>query len=83
MSKFVIKSYLKRVVLEDLKEEIEVLSKMIVKEYREHVRKHGLSFKVRALDNTGFRHGIDIYSTDKKYFFSLKRRNSLSRTLVH
>ena len=74
MSKFAIKSYLKTTILEDLKEEIEVLSKMITKEYREHVRKHGLSFKVRALDNTGFRHGIDIYSTDKKYFFFKEKK---------
>lgn len=74
MSKFTIKSYLKTTILEDLKEEIEVLSKMITKEYREHVRKHGLSFKVRALDNTGFRHGIDIYSTDKKYFFFKEKK---------
>ena len=74
MSRFAIKSYLKTVVLEDLKEEIEVLSRMIVKEYREHVRKHRLSFKVRALDNTGFRHGIDIYSTDKKYFFFKEKK---------
>lgn len=74
MSKFVVKSYLKNVVLEDLKEEIEVLSKMIVKEYREHVRKHRLSFKVRALDNTGFGHEIDIYSTDKKYFFFKEKK---------
>lgn len=74
MSKFTIKSYLKTTILEDLKEEIEVLSKMIIKEYRDHVRKHGLSFKVRALDNTGFRHGIDIYSTDKKYFFFKEKK---------
>nr|DAK61122.1 MAG TPA: hypothetical protein [Caudoviricetes sp.] len=74
MSKFVIKSYLKRIVLEDLKEEIEVLSKMIIKEYREHVRKHGLSLKVRALDESGFRHSIDIYSTDKKYFFFKEKK---------
>lgn len=74
MSRFVIKSYLKRVVLEDLKEEIEVLSKMIVKEYREHVRKHRLSFKVRALDETGFRHGIDIYSTEKKFLFFKEKK---------
>lgn len=74
MSKFTIKSYLKTTILEDLKEEIEVLSKMITKEYRDHVRKHGLSFKVRALDNTGFRHGIDIYSTDKKYFFFKEKK---------
>lgn len=74
MSRFAIKSYLKRVVLEDLKEEIEVLSRMIVKEYREHVRKHGLSFKVRALDETGFRHGIDIYSTDRKYIFFKEKK---------
>lgn len=74
MSRFTIKSYLKRVVLEDLKEEIEVLSRMIVKEYREHVKKNRLSFKVRALDETGFRHGIDIYSTDRKYFFFKEKK---------
>lgn len=74
MSRFAIKSYLKRAVLEDLKEEIEVLSRMIVKEYREHVRKNRLSFKVRALDETGFRHGIDIYSTDRKYFFFKEKK---------
>lgn len=74
MSRFVIKSYLKTVVLEDLKEEIEVLSRMIVKEYREHVKKNRLSFKVRALDETGFRHGIDIYSTDRKYLFFKEKK---------
>lgn len=74
MSRFAIKSYLKTVVLEDLKEEIEVLSRMIVKEYREHVKKNRLSFKVRALDETGFRHGIDIYSTDKKYLFFKEKK---------
>lgn len=74
MSRFAIKSYLKRAVLEDLKEEIEVLSKMIVKEYREHVRKHRLSFKVRALDETGFRHGVDIYSTEKKFLFFKEKK---------
>lgn len=74
MSRFAIKSYLKTVVLEDLKEEIEVLSRMIVKEYREHVKKNRLSFKVRALDETGFRHGIDIYSTDRKYFFFKEKK---------
>lgn len=80
MSKFVIKSYLKRVVLEDLKEEIEILSRMIVKEYREHVRKNGLSFKVRALDETGFRHGIDIYSTDRKFLFFKEKKLMKSDT---
>nr|DAF97416.1 MAG TPA: hypothetical protein [Myoviridae sp. ctijX18]DAQ61284.1 MAG TPA: hypothetical protein [Caudoviricetes sp.] len=74
MSRFGIKSYLKSVVLEDLKEEIEVLSRMIVKEYRIHVRKHGLSFKVRALDETGFKHGIDIYSTDRKLLFFKEKK---------
>nr|DAO83433.1 MAG TPA: hypothetical protein [Caudoviricetes sp.] len=74
MSRFAIKSYLKTVVLEDLKEEIEVLSRMIVKEYREHVKKNRLSFKVRALDETGFRHGIDIYSTDRKYLFFKEKK---------
>ncbi len=74
MSRFAIKSYLKRAVLEDLKEEIGVLSRMIVKEYREHARKHGLSFKVKALDSTGFRHGVDIYFSDKKCFFFLKKK---------
>ena len=74
MSRFAVKSYLKRVVLEDLKEEIEVLSRMIVKEYREHVRKHGLSFKVRALDESGFKHGIDIYSTDRKFLFFKEKK---------
>lgn len=69
MSRFAIKSYLERAILEDLKEEIGVLSRMIVKEYREHARKHGLSLKVRTLDKTGFRHRIDIYSTDKKFLF--------------
>ena len=74
MSRFAIKSYLKTVVLEDLKEEIEVLSRMIVKEYREHVKKNRLSFKVRALDETGFRHGIDIYSTDRKFLFFKEKK---------
>ena len=74
MSRFAIKSYLKRTVLEDLKEEIEVLSRMIVKEYREHVKKNRLSFKVRALDETGFRHGIDIYSTDRKFLFFKEKK---------
>ena len=74
MSRFVVKSYLKRVVLEDLKEEIEVLSRMIVKEYREHVRKHGLSFKVRALYDTGFIHGIDFYSADRKFLFLKEKK---------
>lgn len=74
MSRFAIKSYLKRVVLEDLKEEIEVLSRMIVKEYREHVKKNRLSFKVRALDETGFKHGIDIYSTDRKFLFFKEKK---------
>lgn len=74
MSRFAIKSYLKTVVLEDLKEEIEVLSRMIVKEYREHVKKNRLSFKVRALDETGFRHGIDVYSTDRKFLFFKEKK---------
>lgn len=74
MSRFAIKSYLKTVVLEDLKEEIEVLSRMIVKEYREHVKKNRLSFKVRALDESGFRHGIDIYSTDRKFLFFKEKK---------
>lgn len=74
MSRFAIKSYLKTVVLEDLKEEIEVLSRMIVKEYREHVKKNRLSFKVRALDETGIRHGIDIYSTDRKFLFFKEKK---------
>ena len=74
MSRFAIKSYLKTIVLEDLKEEIEVLSRMIVKEYREHVKKNRLSFKVRALDETGFRHGIDIYSTDRKFLFFKEKK---------
>ena len=74
MSRFAIKSYLKTVVLEDLKEEIEVLSRMIVKEYREHVKKNRLSFKVRALDETGFRHGIYIYSTDRKFLFFKEKK---------
>lgn len=74
MSRFAIKSYLKTVVLEDLKEEIEVLSRMIVKEYREHVKKNRLSFKVRALDETGFKHGVDIYSTDRKFLFFKEKK---------
>lgn len=74
MSRFAIKSYLKTVVLEDLKEEIGVLSRMIVKEYREHVKKNRLSFKVRALDETGFRHGIYIYSTDRKFLFFKEKK---------
>lgn len=74
MSRFAIKSYLKTVVLEDLKEEIEILSRMIVKEYREHVKKNRLSFKVRALDETGFRHGVDIYSTDRKFLFFKEKK---------
>lgn len=74
MSRFAIKHYLKRAVLEDLKEDIKMLSKAIVKEYHRYIRKHGFSFKVKALDNTGFRHGIDIYFSDKKYLFFLKKK---------
>lgn len=74
MTKFAIKSYLKNAILEDLKEDIKSFSRVIVKEYRRYARKHGLSFKVKALDKTGFRHGIDVYHSDKKYLFFLKKK---------
>lgn len=74
MAKFAIKSYLKNAILEDLKEDIKSLSRVIVKEYRWYARKHGLSFKVKASDKTGFRHGIDIYFSDKKYLFFLNKK---------